>query len=493
MVAWVGCERGQTAAEYMGVLLVVGMVIAAVASSGIDRLVMAGVQQAICEVAAVSDSDCGTSASPDGGPPDSRAGDSGGGGDPSNTQTEASEGEPSVARLDVGEAERGAVPAVAPAGVGQAAVPALGRAGGTTNCFASSTSDCGPADEPPDGAYLPPERYEDPGDQVGDAIIDGAGELSGYNDADDAVEAFGDGELFSGLVSGILASPLGKVPKAGEKAFEGVRGLAGGQRRRPPANQRAQRPCPANSFAAGTPVLMADGTQRPIEDVNVGDQVTATDPITATTGGYPVTRHITGTGTKQMVAITTHDHTLRATAQHPFWAAEQRTWVDAGDLAPGDTLRRPDATTLSIDTVHDYTARDTTVHNLTVADAHTYYAGHTPLLTHNANKDCKDNEDDESNEQETDQEPDRRRGEPALVPRELEAFPDIKTTKRKTPVQGGGGLRRRWKDSKGKIYEFDRQEDTVEIYNKRGKHLGEFDHRTGEQLKPANPSRRVEP
>lgn len=28
--------------------------------------------------------------------------------------------------------------------------------------------------------YLPPERYEAPGDEVGDAIIDGTGELSGW-------------------------------------------------------------------------------------------------------------------------------------------------------------------------------------------------------------------------------------------------------------------------------------------------------------------------
>ena len=33
-------------------------------------------------------------------------------------------------------------------------------------------------------------------------------------------------------------------------------------------------------FPAGTPVLMADGTTRPIEDVAVGDHVACTDPDT---------------------------------------------------------------------------------------------------------------------------------------------------------------------------------------------------------------------
>ena len=35
-------------------------------------------------------------------------------------------------------------------------------------------------------------------------------------------------------------------------------------------------------FPAGTPVLMADGTTRPIEDVAVGDHVACTDPDSST-------------------------------------------------------------------------------------------------------------------------------------------------------------------------------------------------------------------
>ena len=75
----------------------------------------------------------------------------------------------------------------------------------------------------------------------------------------------------------------------------------------------------------------------------------------------------------------------------------------------------------------------------------------------------------------------------------LPAFPDAKRAPRKTAIQGGGGLRARWKDSNGKIYEWDSQHGTVEVYDKTGrKHLGEFDSVTGEQTKPADPTRRVE-
>ncbi|RON30683.1 toxin [Pseudomonas frederiksbergensis] len=73
------------------------------------------------------------------------------------------------------------------------------------------------------------------------------------------------------------------------------------------------------------------------------------------------------------------------------------------------------------------------------------------------------------------------------------AFPDAKWATPKTPIKGGGGLRPRWKDRSGTIYEWDFQHGAVEKYNKRGKHLGEFNHETGTQNKPADPTRKVEP
>ncbi|MCK7390676.1 colicin E3/pyocin S6 family cytotoxin [Enterobacter bugandensis] len=75
----------------------------------------------------------------------------------------------------------------------------------------------------------------------------------------------------------------------------------------------------------------------------------------------------------------------------------------------------------------------------------------------------------------------------------LSAFPDAKKAQAKTPVKGGGKLRTRWKDSKGKIYEWDSQHGTVEVYDRSGRnHLGEFDPTTGKQTKPADPTRKVE-
>ncbi|TRO39948.1 colicin E3 [Pseudomonas sp. ALS1279] len=69
------------------------------------------------------------------------------------------------------------------------------------------------------------------------------------------------------------------------------------------------------------------------------------------------------------------------------------------------------------------------------------------------------------------------------------AFPGAKPVRPKASVQGGGKKRKRWKDLKGRIYEWDSQHGAVEIYDKQGKHLGEFNPETGEQTKPADPSR----
>ena len=51
----------------------------------------------------------------------------------------------------------------------------------------------------------------------------------------------------------------------------------------------------------------------------------------------------------------------------------------------------------------------------------------------------------------------------------------------------------RWKVSDGRILEWDYQHGAVEMYDKRGNHLGEFNANTGEQTKPAKPTRKVEP
>ncbi|QQZ44221.1 S-type pyocin domain-containing protein [Pseudomonas sp. SK3(2021)] len=77
-------------------------------------------------------------------------------------------------------------------------------------------------------------------------------------------------------------------------------------------------------------------------------------------------------------------------------------------------------------------------------------------------------------------------------PKSFPAFPGLKLARPKTRKKGGG-LRDRWKDKDGTLYEWDSQHGALEKYNKRGKHLGEFDPITGRQTKPADRSREIEP
>src|ERR1700683_1214037 len=76
------------------------------------------------------------------------------------------------------------------------------------------------------------------------------------------------------------------------------------------------------------------------------------------------------------------------------------------------------------------------------------------------------------------------RGQVTPPPKSLRAFSKAKKATAKTPITGGG-LRKRWKDDDGAIYEWDNAHGTVEKYDSRGHHQGEFDPDSGKQLEPA--------
>ena len=71
-------------------------------------------------------------------------------------------------------------------------------------------------------------------------------------------------------------------------------------------------------FTADTGVLMADGTTKPISDVEVGDQVAAFNPETGQTEPRPVTDTFTHEHVPT-IHITTSAGTVETTATHPFY------------------------------------------------------------------------------------------------------------------------------------------------------------------------------
>ena len=149
----------------------------------------------------------------------------------------------------------------------------------------------------------------------------------------------------------------------------------------------------ARSFPPGTQVLLAGGGSRSIDAIRVGDLVRSTDPVTGATDDQPVTDLLTGSGTKTFIDVVVDTDgdggaatgVVTATDNHPFWVADAGIWVEAGDLRGGEWLRTSSGTWVQV-TATTRRVQPAVVHNLTVAEHHTYYvlAGTTPVLVHNA-------------------------------------------------------------------------------------------------------------
>jgi RHS repeat-associated protein len=203
--------------------------------------------------------------------------------------------------------------------------------------------------------------------------------------------------MYDTAVTKLGVDTQSRAYKDGEGAMDAVSILAGGAGLAKAATQVASKGC-KNSFTPGTEVLLADGTSKPIEEIEVGEEVLATDPETGETRAQAVTAEIKGEGLKNLVEITVAEDNdgenqakpITATERHPFWVPALNTWVDAKDLKTGDWLQTSAGTHVQITAIRRWTAQHATVHNLTVADLHTYYvlAGATPVLVHNSGGAC---------------------------------------------------------------------------------------------------------
>jgi hypothetical protein len=145
-----------------------------------------------------------------------------------------------------------------------------------------------------------------------------------------------------------------------------------------------------HSFVAGTGVLLADGSSKPIEQTQPGDTVMATDPITGQMQARQVTHTIRTDDDKQFVDLTIrdpntgNDQTVTTTEHHPFWSVTQGRWVDAGKLQSGELLRTSAGTYVQITAIRHYQGERVT-YDLTVEITHTYFvtAAGSSVLVHN--------------------------------------------------------------------------------------------------------------
>jgi RHS repeat-associated protein len=232
-------------------------------------------------------------------------------------------------------------------------------------------------------------------------------EISGWNDI---VDCFTGGDIWAcgGLVAGLV--PFGKVGKILEAGYNAVKAVsrlssivdkARGVLRRVQAitdkvqevvtEQFQKLSCQTtkHSFVAATLVLMADGTTKPIAEIDIGDKVKATDPTTGDTTDRDVVATIVHTDEDDMTRLTVESEdgtagTVDATSWHPVWVDAQGRFVNIGDLKRGDRLTSADGTLPVVVDVDRYTHFEP-VYDLTIDGVHTYYvlARTTPVLVHN--------------------------------------------------------------------------------------------------------------
>ena len=136
-------------------------------------------------------------------------------------------------------------------------------------------------------------------------------------------------------------------------------------------------------FVAGTPVQMADGTTKPIEQIKIGEWVQSRDANTGITRVKQVTQTFAHDADATMLLTFGNGETIEATPTHPFYVLG-RGFVPASQLGIGTSIvtRAGPAATLTAKTNHTGATR---VYNFEVADFHTYFVGKSDggLWVHN--------------------------------------------------------------------------------------------------------------
>jgi RHS repeat-associated protein len=138
----------------------------------------------------------------------------------------------------------------------------------------------------------------------------------------------------------------------------------------------------ACSFTGATLVLMADGSHKRIEDVEIGDEVIASDPETGEQESRKVTHIFVHEDTVKDLAL--EDGTVLGTTEdHPFWSVTDQKFERAEQLTVGEKVLTADGRTLTVGGLRSGTSRTALAYNLAVDGIHTYHVGQRDVLVHN--------------------------------------------------------------------------------------------------------------
>jgi hypothetical protein len=140
-------------------------------------------------------------------------------------------------------------------------------------------------------------------------------------------------------------------------------------------------PPPLGCFIGDTPVLMADGLTRAIDAIAIGDQVMARDEKTGTTAVGAVTRIFRHIAAETLLLRMDGGEVVETTTAHRF-AVEERGFVSAGQLRPGDRLSTHNDRGAEVVSTGGRSA-EASVYNLSVDRFHTFFIGGAGLWVHN--------------------------------------------------------------------------------------------------------------
>lgn len=141
-----------------------------------------------------------------------------------------------------------------------------------------------------------------------------------------------------------------------------------------PADVSAEINNSGNSIVKGQSVLMADGTQKNIEDVKVGDEVISYNPDTKITEKDKVTDVLKGSHSEYLV----FNNTLKTSLDHVIFANNK--FVPAQDIKVGDFLLNSQGSNVKVFKI-DHIYKNVETYDLTVEKNHDFFLN--GVLVHN--------------------------------------------------------------------------------------------------------------
>ena len=260
-----------------------------------------------------------------------------------------------------------------------------------------------------------------------------------------------------------------KVSKKVTKTFKKKKTKVNAKKRRT-GNRKTKNNNKDNSFCfvAGTLVSTENGLVS-IEDIKEGDLVWSQNPETGEVKLKRVAQLFINKS-DTILKINVAGEIIEATEQHVFYI-DNVGWIPANMIEEGDVVVLQSGEKAVVENIDKVVYDEPiTVYNFEVEDFHTYFVSNTSVLVHNS---CYENEN--------------------RIPKDSE-----------TVLKNGSYSRTNYEVKGAKVYQKGKyyyHRDTLhtgksahlEVYNKRGKHLGEADPKIGKLIPgTADPKKRIE-